>query len=57
MEAALVNVTKNLQAVTDFEITGINIDVEWEIKNYHHFFEKDCQDLILTKNRIKLFLI
>ncbi|ENX35633.1 hypothetical protein F889_00708 [Acinetobacter colistiniresistens] len=40
MEAALVNVIKNLQAVTDFEITGINIDVEWEIEKYHHFFEK-----------------
>lgn len=40
MEVALVNIMKNLQSLTDFEITGVNIDVEWEKKEYHRSFEK-----------------
>lgn len=51
MEVAIVNIISNLQSLTEFAITGLDIDVEWEMKNYHHSFKNKLPKFNFNKER------
>ncbi|MFW1839977.1 helix-turn-helix domain-containing protein [Acinetobacter gyllenbergii] len=40
IESALVDIINNLQMITNFNLTGINIHVAWDKEDYHSFYEK-----------------
>lgn len=40
MESALIDIAHNLQLITNYNLTGINIDVSWDNTVYHQFYQK-----------------
>jgi AraC-like DNA-binding protein len=40
IESALIDIITNLQMITNFKLTGINIHVTWDKENYHMLYEK-----------------
>lgn len=39
-ESAIIDIITNLQLITNYNLTGININTTWEMPEYHHFYEK-----------------
>ncbi|MCH7316216.1 AraC family transcriptional regulator [Acinetobacter sp. ANC 3882] len=40
LESALVDITTNLQMITNYNLTGVNIHAAWEQEDYHLLYEK-----------------
>ncbi len=40
IESALIDIVSNLQMVTNFNLTGVNIHVTWDKEAYHSLYEK-----------------
>ncbi|MCH7385416.1 AraC family transcriptional regulator [Acinetobacter dispersus] len=40
LESALVDITTNLQMITNYNLTGVNINVAWDQEDYHLLYEK-----------------
>ncbi|EPG35898.1 helix-turn-helix domain-containing protein [Acinetobacter colistiniresistens] len=40
IESALIDIITNLQMITNFNLTGINIHVTWDKEEYHSLYEK-----------------
>jgi len=40
IESALIDIMNNLQLITNYNLTGTNINVTWDQADYHQFYEK-----------------
>ncbi|WP_436870832.1 helix-turn-helix domain-containing protein [Acinetobacter courvalinii] len=40
IESAMIDVVTNLQLITNYNLTGISVDIAWDTPPYHHFYEK-----------------
>ncbi|MBJ8420280.1 AraC family transcriptional regulator [Acinetobacter courvalinii] len=40
IESAIIDIVTNLQLITNYNLTGISVDIAWDIPKYHHFYEK-----------------
>lgn len=40
MESAIVDIVTNLQLITNYNLSGLSIDIAWDTPHYHRFYEK-----------------
>ena len=40
IESALIDIVTNLQLITNYNLSGLNVDVTWDQEDYHQFYEK-----------------
>ncbi len=40
MESAIIDIVTNLQLITNYNLTGMSVDIAWDIPKYHHFYER-----------------
>lgn len=40
IESAIIDIVSNLQLITNYNLTGMSIDLAWDMPQYHHFYEK-----------------
>ena len=40
IESAMIDVVTNLQLISNYNLTGISVDIAWDTPPYHHFYEK-----------------
>jgi AraC-like DNA-binding protein len=40
MESAIIDIVSNLQLITNYNLTGMSIDIAWDTPQYHRFYEK-----------------
>jgi AraC-like DNA-binding protein len=49
IECAIINIVSNLQSITAYQLTNINIDLKWKKSDYHQFFEKKIPPINFNK--------
>ncbi|MFV5265305.1 helix-turn-helix domain-containing protein [Acinetobacter courvalinii] len=40
MESAIIDIVTNLQLITNYNLTGMSVDIAWDMPQYHHFYER-----------------